>query len=322
MGPTGAGKSRLAKRIFELKKDRGQVAGAFVSLNCATLKGDGAMSALFGHVKGAFTGAQSDRQGLLRQADGGILFLDEIGELGLDEQTMLLHALEEKRFFPLGADKETRSEFTLIAGTNRDLASAVAQGCFREDLLARINLWTFRLPGLAERPEDMEPNLQYELDQFALREGRKVTFSKEALSGFLDFATSKRAAWLANFRDLNAAVIRMATLAPGGRIDRETVAEETERLLASWSVPDSRPEGGAVTAALGANAASALDLFDRCQLEKVLEVCAASESLSHAGRTLFAESRKGKGNPNDADRLRKYLARFGLEWKLLRGRGG
>ena len=93
-GPTGAGKSQLARRIYELKKSRHQLTGSFVEVNCATLRGDSAMSALFGHVKGAFTGAVKDRPGLLRAADGGLLFLDEVGELGLDEQAMLLRALE------------------------------------------------------------------------------------------------------------------------------------------------------------------------------------------------------------------------------------
>lgn len=97
VGPTGAGKSFLARRIYELKRSRHQLDGRFVEVNCATLRGDGAMSALFGHIKGAFTGAQNAREGLLRAADGGMLFLDEIGELGADEQAMLLKAIEEKR---------------------------------------------------------------------------------------------------------------------------------------------------------------------------------------------------------------------------------
>ncbi|MET3762710.1 sigma54-dependent transcription regulator [Sphingomonas sp. UYEF23] len=106
MGPTGAGKSQLARRIYELKRLKHQVRGPFVEVNCATLKGDGAMSALFGHKKGAFTGAAADRPGLLRTADTGTLFLDEIGELGIDEQAMILRAIEDKRFLPVGADKE------------------------------------------------------------------------------------------------------------------------------------------------------------------------------------------------------------------------
>jgi transcriptional regulatory protein RtcR len=183
-GPTGAGKSQLARRIFELKKNRHQVSGNFVEVNCATVRGDAAMSTLFGHFKGAFTGAVRDRPGLLRAANGGLLFLDEVGELGVDEQAMLLRALEEKRFLPLGSDREVSSDFQLIAGTNRDLAGAVREGRFREDLLARMNLWTFRLPGLTERPEDIEPNLDYELEQLARRRSLRATMSKEAREQF------------------------------------------------------------------------------------------------------------------------------------------
>ena len=142
-GPTGSGKSQLARRIYELKKTRRQVGGELVEVNCATLRGDAAMSTLFGHVRGAYTGAAEARGGMLRKADKGVLFLDEIGELGLDEQAMLLRAIEDKIFFPVGADKEVHSDFQLIAGTNRDLTVRVASGRFREDLLARINLWTF-----------------------------------------------------------------------------------------------------------------------------------------------------------------------------------
>src|SRR2546422_139717 len=179
------------------------------------------MSALFGHVKGAFTGGVRDRPGLLLSANDGFLFLDEVGELGLDEQAMLLRALEEKRFLPLGSDKEVSSDFQLIAGTNRDLADAVQMGRFREDLLARINLWTFSLPGLVDR-----------------------------------------------------------VMPPGS--------------------------------------AAHLDRFDRVQLEDVLHVCRSAISLSAAGRALFDRSRERKKIANDADRLRKYLARFDLDWGELK----
>lgn len=192
-GPTGAGKSQLARRIHELKRRERQVSGPFVPVNCATLRGDGAMSALFGHRRGAFTGAVGDRAGLLREADRGILFLDEIGELGADEQAMVLRAVEEKRFLPVGADREVSSDFQLIAGTNRDLGEAVERGTFREDLLARLNLWTFRLPGLAERREDIEPNLDFELARFARDEGVAVSFNREARAGYLAFAGSPEA---------------------------------------------------------------------------------------------------------------------------------
>jgi transcriptional regulatory protein RtcR len=314
MGPTGAGKSLLAKRIYELKKTRRAVEGAFVDVNCATVRGDAAMSALFGHVKGAFTGAQKDRAGLLRVADKGVLFLDEIGELGLDEQAMLLRALEEKTFLPLGSDEEAHSEFQLIAGTNRDLFAAVREGKFREDLLARINLWTFSLPGLRNRSEDIEPNLDFELDRFAERAGRRVTFSKEARENFLAFALAPTADWSGNFRDLNAAVARMATLAPGGRISTQIVDEEVKRLLTSWGDPEEPTSEGALEELLSHQQLEALDLFDRAQLAFVVGVCRRCHSLSEAGRTLFGASRTRKTFSNDADRLRKYLARFGVEF--------
>lgn len=316
-GPTGAGKSRLARRIYELKKVRHAVKGEFVDVNCATLRGDGAMSTLFGHTKGAFTGALKDRRGLLRTADGGVLFLDEIGELGLDEQAMLLRALEEKTFLPLGSDRESRSDFQLIAGTNRDLFSAVREGRFREDLLARINLWTFTLPGLQSRTEDIEPNLQFELDQYAQKTGTHVTFSKEARKRFLDFALSPRAVWKGNFRDLNAAVARMATLAPGGRISVEIVDEETERLELSWTDPESVDADHELRALIGDDRFAEMDAFDRVQVAHVLDVCRRCRSLSEAGRQLFSASRGRKSSTNDADRLRKYLNRFGIEWSQI-----
>lgn len=315
MGPTGAGKSQLARRIFELKRAKHQVAGAFVEVNCATLKGDSAMSALFGHKKGAFTGAAADRPGLLRAADGGMLFLDEIGELGLDEQAMILRAIEDKRFLPLGADKEAASDFQLLAGTNRDLAAAVASGQFRDDLFARLNLWTFTLPALADRREDIEPNLVYELDRFAEREGDRVSFNKEARRAYLDFATAPDAVWGGNFRDLAASVTRMATFAPSGRIDLPTVHAEIGRLRRLWAGKAATTDD--LDRLMDLPALVELDPFDRVQLAEVVRVCRRSRSLSEAGRSLFSASRARRASSNDADRLRKYLARFRLDWAML-----
>ena len=310
-GPTGAGKSLLARRIYELKKTRHQLAGEFVDINCATLRGDGAMSTLFGHVKGAFTGAQGERAGLLRKASGGVVFLDEIGELGLDEQAMLLKAVEEKRFLPMGADKETESDFQLIAGTNRDLPGAVRAGKFREDLLARINLWVFEMPALRERREDLEPNLDYELEKHAQQQGHIVRFNAEARRAYLQFATSPAAAWNGNFRELSASVARMATFAEGGRITIETTRDEIDRLRMSWQ-PRTVP--GALNTLLPAAALRELDEFDRLQLESVIEVCRSCATLAEAGRKLFHVSRQRRSVVNDSDRLKKYLQRFGLDW--------
>ncbi|WP_182867900.1 RNA repair transcriptional activator RtcR [Stieleria mannarensis] len=315
-GPTGAGKTQLAKRIFQLKRNRELVAGDLVEVNCATIRGDQAMSTLFGHKKGAFTGATSDRPGLLKAADGGVLFLDEIGELGLDEQAMLLRAIEEKRFQSVGSDDSTASDFQLIAGTNRDLIAEVRAGKFREDLLTRINLWTFMLPGLAERRDDIDPNLDFELARFAESAGRKVSMNRESRTRFLAFAADPSTPWRGNFRDLNAAVTRMATLASGGRIGVEQVDEEIARLRHDWGLgaSDGADHHALLEDVLQPDQIDAIDHFDRVQLAEVIRVCRRSKSLSAAGRSLFQVSRLAKQRPNDADRLRKYLQKFGLHW--------
>ncbi len=317
MGPTGAGKSQLAQRIHALKKQRRALSGRFVEVNCATLRGDAAMSALFGHVKGAFTGALQERPGLLRAADGGVLFLDEIGELGPDEQAMLLRAIEEKRFLPLGSEREVESDFQLIVGTNRDLRVAAREGRFRDDLLSRIDLWAFTLPGLSARREDIEPNLDYELERWAEKTGTRVAFNKEARERFLEFAMAAETHWPGNFRDFNAALVRMATLAAGGRIGVALVDEEIGRLRDAWRrAPAAGNAQGAdlLERALGPDALRRLDRFDAIQLGGVLAVCGSSSTLSEAGRALFGVSRERRSVTNDADRLRKYLARFGLTW--------
>ncbi|MEZ6015131.1 MAG: RNA repair transcriptional activator RtcR [Planctomycetota bacterium] len=320
-GPTGVGKTALARRVFELRKRLRLVDGAFVEVNCATLRGDQAMSTLFGHEKGAFTGALASRPGLLRAAENGLLFLDEIGELGLDEQAMLLRAIEEGTFLPLGADAPATSRFQLVSGTNKDLAKAVREGTFREDLLARIDLWTFELPALRERPEDLEPNLDHELARLSEARGQRVTFASEARAAFLDFARSPEASWRANFRDFNAALARLATLADGGRITRALVTEERARLVHAWArlaEPGATASGASAYPNVDAHLPhSSIDLFDRAQLEAVLRVCLTARTLSEAGRDLFAVSRAAKSSSNDADRLRKYLARFGLSFESI-----
>jgi len=224
----------------------------------------------------------------------------------------------------VGSDEEVSSNFQLIAGTNRDLGREVAAGNFREDLFARINLWTFCLPPLRERVEDMEPNIQYELEQFARREGVNVTFNKEARERFLTFAKSPAALWIGNFRDLSGSINRMATLAPGARIGVDLVEAEIKHLQALWH---RRPVEGSAPGApcnlenhLTAAQINNLDQFDRVQLEEVLKVCAGAPSLSEAGRVLFAASRRQKKVSNDADRLRKYLARFDLDWGKVKGK--
>ena len=174
------------------------------------------MSTLFGHVRGSFTGALRDRPGLLRAADGGVLFLDEIGELGPDEQAALLRAIEEKQFLPLGADSEVQSDFQLIAGTNADLAARRA----RRGAFARI-CWRASTCGRSGCPAS--PNAPRTSSRISITSstacsavtGLRVSMSREARERFLTFATSPEAEWPGNFRDFNGAILRMATLAAG-----------------------------------------------------------------------------------------------------------
>ena len=307
-GPTGAGKSFLARQIYRLKLNQHQITGQFVEINCATLSSDNAMSTLFGHIKGAYTGASLGRNGLLRQADNGVLFLDEIGELGLDEQAILLKAIEEKQFYPLGADKLVSSNFQLIAGTNKDLKQVIIRGTFREDLYARINLWSYQLPGLAERKEDIEPNIDFELARFAQEYGTMPRFNQQSRDRYIQFATSAMATWPGNFRELTASITRMATLSIQGNITLEQVENEIRRLQIHWQQ----------VAFSDALIPVEIDEFDRYQLEKVIEVCRKSRTLSEAGRYLFAVSRAQKQRANDADRLKKYLAKFDLSWEQIK----
>ncbi|MFH3814505.1 sigma 54-interacting transcriptional regulator, partial [Acinetobacter baumannii] len=195
IGETGTGKELVARHIHNLSARRN---GPFVAVNCGAFSESLVEAELFGHEKGAFTGALAAKAGWFEEANGGTLFLDEIGELGADEQAMLLKAIEEKRFFPLGSDREVESDFQLIAGTHRDLRGRVAEGLFREDLFARINLWTFELPGLAGRREDIEPNIDFELERHAREQGRQVRFNLEAKRRYLAFAGSSEARWAGN----------------------------------------------------------------------------------------------------------------------------
>lgn len=313
-GPTGAGKSHLAKRIFELKKRRHQVAGDFISVNCATLRGDTAMSTLFGHKRGAYAGAIKDRAGLLRMAHKGLVFLDEIEALGLDEQAMVLSALEDQKFYPVGGDQEVKSEFQLIAGTTTDLTERVAKGEFREDLLARINMWSYTLPGLKDRREDIEPNLNYELTKFISRNNRKMTFNAEARKAYLNYALSSEARWAANFRDLAASVTRLCTFADGSRIQLESVEREIGRLKKGWRLTASNATEEILLSVMDQTHLSLIDPFDRPSLANTIIVCRQSESLSDAGRKLFAVSRQNRKTQNDSDRLKKYLAKYALSW--------
>ena len=313
-GPTGAGKSQLATRIYQLKKKRSMLKGTLVSVNCATLKGENAMASLFGHTKGAFTGAQKSRDGFLLTAHHGVLFLDEIAELGLEEQAMLLHAIENKTFHPVGSDIPAQSDFQLIAGTNKDLTLEIKKGTFREDLLARINLWTYQLPALKDRKEDIAINIDHEMRVFAQKTGQRIQFNKEAEQRFIAFSISNEALWSGNFRDLSSAITRLCTLADSSRITMMDVQEEIDRLKQVWGSSESHTLTCHLYKYLTEAQIQGLDKFDVNQLNYVLTICEQHNSMASAGRALFDVSRTLKSQVNDSSRLQKYLSKFGLKW--------
>lgn len=313
LGETGTGKTELAERIHSLKLDRRRIKGRLVHVNCATLNGPDAMATLFGQRRSYLGTAGTERSGLLREADGGVLFLDDVDELNPNMQSVLLHAIETGRFYPLGSDHEISSRFHLIAGANRDLRSLAASGKFRQDLLARLNTWSFTLPALRNRPEDIEANLLHELDRCERALGTHVGFNSDARAQYVQFAKDSATRWPGNFRDFSGSIRRLCTLAPRGRITKTMVTSEIDALQSDWASAQSNDDFKLVAEVLG-DAVSDVDPFDLVQLAEVIRTCRASSSLSAAGRALFAVSRTKRTTQNDADRLRKYLGKFGLEW--------
>ena len=314
-GEAGTGKSELAARIYDLKLQRRRIKGRLVQINCATLRGEAALPTLFGQRRAVLGVAGTERNGLLREADGGVLFLDEVDELGLKEQSLLLNAIETGRFYPLGSDTEVTSRFQVIAAGTRDLAALASEGRFRVDLLSRLNTWSFHIPPLRHRPQDLEANLHFELNRVERLLGARVGFNADAAEAWLRFARAPDTMWSGNFRDFSGAILRLCTLAPRGRITLAQVNDETAALERRWRTADADADASLVARIVD----TPLDPFDIPQLAHVVRICQTSSTLSEAGRKLFSVSRAEKASRNDADRLRKYLARFNLNWKDLAG---
>ena len=217
LGESGTGKSVLARGMHARSPRRGR---AFVTVSCPSLSRELLESELFGHVKGAFTGAQADTQGKVATADGGTLLLDEIGDLPLEIQSKLLRLLQEREYDRVGEAKARRANVRVISATNRDLAEAVREGRFREDLYYRLNVITLRLPPLRERPQDLERIAKRHLDFFAQRAGKQFWgFTREALE------TMKAYHWPGNLRELRNLIERAVILGGGHEIGADAFAE-------------------------------------------------------------------------------------------------
>ncbi|MGO9137830.1 MAG: sigma-54-dependent transcriptional regulator [Syntrophales bacterium] len=193
-GETGTGKELFAQAIHNNSQRAGM---AFITVDCTSLPPTIIESILFGHEKGAFTGADRSREGLIKQADGGSLFLDEVGDLPLSAQKAFLRVLQEHRLRPLGAKREVKSEFRVIAATNRDLNKMIQEGKFREDLLFRLRALIIDLPPLRERSEDIKELIFYYVNKICMRHGTEMKgFSPEFVETLCAYD------WPGNIREL------------------------------------------------------------------------------------------------------------------------
>jgi len=212
-GESGVGKELLAQRLHRISPRSGK---AFVDLNCAAVPDQLLESELFGHERGAFTGAGSEKPGLVEIADGGTLFLDEVGEMAQELQSKFLRVLDSGTFYRVGATRKRRADFRLVAATNRDLPAEVEAGRFRKDLFYRIHGVRLIIPPLRERPEDIPPLV----DRFARSVPQPKAFTRAALQALVAHD------WPGNVRELRYAVERACLLAEGDTVDVDDLPAE------------------------------------------------------------------------------------------------
>lgn len=265
LGDSGTGKSVAARAVHERSHLRDK---PFVTVSCPSLSRELLESDLFGHVKGAFTGAVKDHWGKVKAAEGGTLFLDEIGELPLAIQPKLLRLLQEREYERLGENTTRRAELRIIAATNRDLAELIRAGQFREDLYYRLNVINVTMPALRERLEDIVPHALAYARHSAAQCGRKITgFSKSGLAALRGYA------WPGNLRELRNAIERAVILCRGEEIGAEDL-----------------PSGGHATAAAGRDAPAitpgAPVTLEALEAEHIQRIVAAAPSLQEAAEIL------------------------------------
>jgi two-component system nitrogen regulation response regulator NtrX len=214
-GENGTGKELVARAIHRLSK---RAEAPFVEVNCAAIPSELIESALFGHVKGSFTGAIADRAGKFEQADGGTLFLDEVGDMSLDAQAKVLRALEEGVVTRVGGSKAIEVDVRVVAATNKDLAKAIEAGTFREDLFYRLNVVPIHVPPLRERREDIPMLVQHFVDIMSKRDGiTPRRFDEEAVARLGSLP------WPGNVRELRNTVERLLILAAGEVVSADDV---------------------------------------------------------------------------------------------------
>jgi NtrC-family two-component system response regulator AlgB len=267
-GESGTGKGVLARALHAWSR---RADGPFVTVSCPSLSPELLESELFGHAKGAFTGAVRDVAGKVAAAEGGTLFLDEVGDMPPPLQAKLLRFLQEKKYERVGETKTRTADVRIVAATNKDLEAAVASGTFREDLFYRLNVVELTLPPLRERT-DVDALADHLLGFFARRSGRRLSgFTPEAREAL------RRHPWPGNLRELRNAVERAAILAPGPEVG---VADLPER-VAGPRGPIGPGAGGEAQVEVGRPVS-----LERLEVEHIRRVLAAAASLDDAAHTL------------------------------------
>jgi transcriptional regulator with GAF, ATPase, and Fis domain len=227
-GETGTGKELIARAIHKRSQ---RASRAFVSVNCAAIPRDLIASELFGHEKGAFTGATQRRLGRFESADGGTIFLDEIGELPAEMQIALLRVLQEREFQRVGGNESIKTDVRVVAATNRDLQAAIADGRFRDDLFYRLNVFPIEVPPLRERKEDIPLLVEYFVDRYTSQAGKKITgIAKKSMELLQSYK------WPGNIRELQNV------------IERSVIISDSENLFIdeSWFVGPAGPPDSAI----------------------------------------------------------------------------
>lgn len=275
-GESGTGKNVLARWM----RDRSRRAERpFVTVHCPMLSSNLMSSTLFGHCRGAFTGAVADAVGKVEEAEGGTLFLDEVGELSADAQARLLRFLNDRTYERLGEAKERQADVRIIAATNRSLENEVKAGRFREDMFFRLNVITLTIPPLRERPQDIVPLAMHYLRFFERRQGRRqLAFSPHCEAALVSYA------WPGNFRELRNAVERATILAPGAVIEPEDLG------LAA-------PLSGSAAVVLGSEVS-----LEEIEREHIARVVSRASSFEAAAKILGI----------DATTLQRKRERYGL----------
>jgi DNA-binding NtrC family response regulator len=288
LGESGTGKELVAKAIHELSK---RAQGPFVTVNSGSMPSDLLESNLFGHLKGAFTGAIANKKGLFEVAHGGTLFFDEIGNIPLETQAKLLRVVQEREFMRLGDVVTLAVDVRLIAATNADLDVAVRQGNFREDLFYRLNVITITLPPLRDRKDDIVPLAEYFLRRFAQDNDKPLSrFAPEALDRLLAYP------WPGNVRELENVIERAVVLSGGDTLTESLLPQQVRRVGAT-------PGEGPSLPAPGVSFREAITAFEKRLILRALRASGgvqkrAAEALQLKPTTLH-EMMKRLGIPAD-----------------------